>query len=169
MKGMKVGPAQMPKSDIELITTYAISPTGREIVTKKKDVWEKDQKAADASMNERWAKRTLADYFKGQKINVTEELKETYELPEEGFDTHVVFPSGEEMVTYGHRMLMRTSTIAKEWDYHTLLDQFTDHKVTNAHPDNPGEQFPTGAWQTHAGSPTEQEIVWGGVTHSAYH
>ena len=159
MKGMKVGPAQMPKSDIELITTYAISPTGREIVTKKKDVWEKDQKAADASMNERWAKRTLADYFKGQKINVTEELKETYELPEEGFDTHVVFPSGEEMVTYGHRMLMRTSTIAKEWDYHTLLDQFTDHKVTNAHPDNPGEQFPTGAWQTHAVSPTEQEFV----------
>lgn len=159
MKGMKVGPAQLPKPDTELITTYTISPTGREIVTKKKEVWEKDQKAADASMNEHWARRTLADYFKGQKINVAEELKETYELPEEGFDTHIVFPSGEEMATYGHRMLTRKSTIAKEWDYHTLLDQYTEHKVTNAHPDNPGEQFPTGSWQTHAVSPTEKEFV----------
>lgn len=159
MKGMKVGAAPVETPEEQPISTYTISPTGREIVTKTKDVWEKDEKQSDASRNERWMKRTLADYFKGQKINVTEELKETYELPENGFDTHVVLPSGEELVTYGHRALMRKSTIAKEWDYNTLLDAYSEHTVSNAHPDKPDEQFPTASWQTHAVSPAEKEFV----------
>lgn len=130
------------------IQTYTISPTGRQIVSSRDKIWQKDNEQP------KWKVTPLKDYFAG--FAVTGDSKE---FPEDAFSTHVISPDGSETITSGERMWFRTSTVVKEWKTRLLLDYFKDHIVINAYPDKPEEQLPTAGFDTHAYSPNNAEIV----------
>ncbi|HLB60891.1 MAG TPA: AAA family ATPase [Patescibacteria group bacterium] len=157
LKGMKVG--SISEVTTEPIGTYVVTPTGREIVTRGKDFWERNLKGDEKDGKRNWTKKPLEQYFSGQVVIGQENLNLGQQFPLDGMDTHTILPSGEEIVTQKDILLRRKSTIAKQWDKVTLLDYFKNHTVENAEPDKPDQQLPTGAWDTHAISPTEQEVI----------
>lgn len=155
------------KEEIEeptVLSTYAYSPRGREIMTIMGKVFMKESQTGS------WENMMLIDYFAGQKIEEevsvkTDEGEETQakdstvEFPGKEFDTHVMNPQGVEIISVGDRLYIRTSTTAKVWTTKTLIDYFKDNVVINALPDAPEQQLPTARLKTHAFSPQEQEIV----------
>ncbi len=167
------------KTEIEeppVLSTYTISPRGREILTIGNKYFERDQnneKPEDRSHNsvtpppevtDSWNKGMLLDYFSGQEI-VKEQTKdagvanEKPAFPVQGFDTHAIDSKGEEMVSKANTLWIRTSTTGKTWSTTTLIDYFKDQVVINALPDAPDEQLPTAKIKTHAFTSDEREIV----------
>lgn len=136
------------------LSTYALSPTGREILTLNERYWiKKDKKGSD------WEVYSLEHYFEGQKVENADPFDKALQLPLRGFDTHVIAPSGEEGITSGGRGWRRKSTTAKTWEAFSLIDYFKGHLVVNALPDRPEEQLPTARISTHAISPNEVQII----------
>ena len=125
--------------------TYAISPTGREIITLGEKYWEKDQKSTT------WKQDFLSEYFAGAKTDG--------DFPIFGFDTHLIAADGSEMITSGNRFWFRTSTTAKEWQQGELIEKSRDYIVINASPDAPKEQLPTDKYDTHSLSPANVEMI----------
>lgn len=149
------------------LDTYTVSPTGREMITLGDRLWEKAVKKEVASPRGEagkekkeeagWKTGKLADYFEGCRVNSQE--KKDLKFPETGFDSHVIYPSGEELITLGGSFWQRSSTTQKEWQTGSLVDFFKNHIVINALPDEPTEQLPTGKVETIAVSPIEQEMI----------
>ena len=135
-------------------STYAVTPTGREIITLKERYWLKQEKEKND-----WEVSSLKKYFEGQKVENADPFDKAAKLPENGFATQVVLPSGEEMITSGGRMWKRKSTTAKGWETVSLIDYFKDNAVINALPDRPEEQLPTARVASHAVSPQEVEMI----------
>lgn len=158
MSEMKVGQPILSKKDT-LLATLTVTPTGRMIATRGEEYWEQESVNAQTQQTSAWANHPLLDYFKGQKLLDADALVTQQKFPTDVFDTHVVLPSGEEMITRGDRLWRRKSTIAKEWESMTLLDYVKDSVVSNASADKPDEQLPTASWNTHAISPQEKEII----------
>jgi ATP-dependent Clp protease ATP-binding subunit ClpC len=138
------------------INTYAITPRGRELVTKEDKIWERQQQ--DASGVTGWKKRLLTEYFEGQTVENFETLTGTNAFPST-LSTHVISPVGEEIITEKDRLWIRNSTTAKIWKSMKLNDYFNGSTVVNAAPDVPEDQLPTTAWETHAITPTEGELL----------
>jgi len=140
------------KTEVEeppAISTYTISPTGRQILTIGNKYFEKGKE------KKKWEEGALLDYFAGQKI----EGKDKKGFPIHGFDTHAIAFDGEEVITKGSDVYYRASTTAKVWQKTNLVDLFKDHIVANALPDAPEEQLPTAKLKTHAFSPDGWEII----------
>ncbi|MBL7150446.1 AAA family ATPase [Candidatus Microgenomates bacterium] len=135
-------------------STYAVSPTGREIITLKDRYWIKKEKGKDD-----WEVYGLKKYFEGQKVENADPFDKALKLPEAGFDVQVISPSGEEMIISGGRMWQRKSTTAKNWETISLIDYFKGHLVVNALPDRSEEQLPTARINTHAISSQEMEVI----------
>mgnify|MGYP003729463929 CR=1 FL=1 len=134
------------------LSTYTISPRGREILTIGNKYFEKDKRE--------WEEGMLLDYFSGQILTkTTEKNEEKDEFPIYGFDTHTISAQGEEFITKGQDLYYRTSTTAKEWKKISLIEYFKDQMVINALPDAPDEQLPTAKIKTHSFSPDELEII----------
>ncbi|MBI4136703.1 AAA family ATPase, partial [Candidatus Roizmanbacteria bacterium] len=154
---MQVGELHVQKKEDTTLSTVVVTPTGRMIVTRGKDCWQMDksQKSGQAT----WSKKPLSDYFAGQKLQNFDALSQDQKFPAEGFDTHVVLPSGAEVISVEDRLWQRTSTTAKEWNTISLIDYFKGHSVANAEPDVPEQQLPTATWETHAVSPSEKEVI----------
>ncbi len=135
------------KTEIEeppTLSTYTVSPRGREILTIGNKYFEKDK--------ETWKEGTLLDYFSGQQLTKGD-------FPIHGFETHAISAQGVEVITKGENIYWRTSTTAKTWKQTNLIDYFKDNLVINALPDAPDEQLPTAKIKTHSFSPGEMEIV----------
>ena len=128
--------------------TYAISPSGREIVTLAEKFWEKDK---DANV---WKSGSLTSYFAGSVVKDGNNV-----FPFMGISTHLIVSDGSEMITAGDHAWFRTSTTAKEWIAGSLIEYFKDNVVINALPDSPDEQLPTIEWSTHAVSQNGEEII----------
>jgi len=140
------------KTEVEeppVISTYTISPSGRQILTIGNKYFEKGKEKKE------WEEGVLLDYFAGQKI----EGEEKKEFPIHGFDTHAIAYNGEEVITKGEDVYYRASTTAKIWKRIKLVDLFKEHTVVNALPDVPEEQLPTAKLKTHAFSPDGWEII----------
>ncbi len=143
---------------LKVFETYAVSPTGREIITSENKYWEKDAK------DPMWKLMPLADYFAGSTITKNEtDLNKTAEdkgeFPIEAFDTHLIAPDGSEYITYADKIWFRTSTTVKEWTVQSLLEKVKDNVVINALPDKPEEQLATAEFDTHVITPTNAEII----------
>ncbi len=155
------------KIDIEepnVLSTFAFSPRGRQIMTIMGKVFEKDGAGG------KWNNKTLLDYFAGSQIiapqkNVdnneakNSEPSKTKTFPGKEFHSHAMSSKGVELITVDDTMYIRTSTTAKEWTAISLIDYFKDSVVINALPDAPEEQLPTARVNTHAFTPDEREIV----------
>ena len=128
------------------LSTYTVSPRGREILTIGNKYFERDRD------KESWKEGMLLDYFSGQEV-------EKGDFPIHGFDSHAISAQGVEIITKGGNVYMRTSTTAKTWKETTLIDYFKENIVINALPDAPDEQLPTAKIKTHSFSPGEMEIV----------
>ncbi len=157
------------KTEIEeppVLSTYAFSPRGREILSIGAKYFEREAKNS-------WQEGMLLDYFAGQEVakeqkpsssvpTESSELrkdKEKVDFPVQGFDTHAMSSKGVEMITKGNVVFYRTSTTAKTWKATTLIDLFKDHVVINALPDAPDEQLPTVKLKTHTYTPDEMEMI----------
>ncbi|MCR4263788.1 MAG: AAA family ATPase [Candidatus Roizmanbacteria bacterium] len=154
---MQVGELHVPKKDEHTVGTYVVTPTGRMIVTRGKEFWQLEQ--TKQTPPAAWTKKPISDYFAGQKLVEYDALSQNQKFPAESFDTHVVLPSGAEILTVDDRIWQRTSTTAKEWKTQSLIDYFKGHSVSNAEPDKPEQQLPTAQWETHAVSPAEKEVL----------
>lgn len=135
------------KTEIEeppVLSTYAFSPRGREILTIGNKYFEKDKNLWKAGM--------LLDYFSGLQLK-------SGEFPIHGFSTHTMSSQGEEFITKGDTIYIRTATTAKTWENKSLIEYFKDQVVINALPDAPDEQLPTAKLKTHTFSTDESEIV----------
>ncbi|MCL4338383.1 AAA family ATPase [Patescibacteria group bacterium] len=132
----------------EIFSTYTISPTGRELVSFKGKLWEKE------GSDKFWTVSSLLDYFAGSTVTEGEK-----DFPQDGIDTHLIAPDGSEIITFDDRLWQRTSTTTKEWTQKSLLDYVKGGVVVNALPDRPQEQLPTARIDTHAVSPTNTEVV----------
>src|SRR3989339_1860278 len=150
------------KTEVEeppMLSTYAFSPRGREILTIGTKVFEKEGEAGT------WAEKMLLDYFAGQEVTSQpkegedQSKQEKAEFPIHGFDTQAMAGNGVEMLTKAGNVFYRSSTTAKKWDKSTLIEYFKNGIVINALPDAPDEQLPTASLKTHAFSPDEQELV----------
>ncbi len=150
-----------------MLSTYTISPRGREILTIGNKYFERmiktniDNDNGKKSEELGWQQGMLLDYFAGQEIKEEKkdgEITKT-EFPIQGFDTHVISPKGVETITKGSEVFYRTSTTAKIWRKTNLIELFKDNLVINALPDAPEEQLPTIKLKTHAISPDEIEII----------
>ncbi len=166
------------------LSTYTFSPRGREILTIGTKYFEREKSAGgdktvlskvegleDGSLpagEAGWKEGVLLDYFAGQEIenkpaSPAESAgmagKEKTDFPVQGFDTHTISFKGEEIITKGSIVFVRTSTTGKVWKTTTLIDYFKDGVVVNALPDAPEEQLPTVKLKTHAFTPYEREIV----------
>lgn len=134
------------KVESQIFKTYAVSPTGREIITLGEKYWEKDPKSLQ------WKYGALSDYFAGSQVADNE-------FPVIGFDTHLIASDGSETITLDDKLWFRTSTTSKEWISKQILEQIKDNVVINALPDKPEEQLPTAKIDTHALSPANVEII----------
>ncbi len=145
---------EKPEKPKILLTTYAFSPRGRELVTIDKNVYERDQKPSDNNAQPSWTKKAIAEYFTGQQSEIP-----GVSLPTQHFDTHAISAKGMEMISAGNMIFSKTSTTSKIWNNISLIDYFKDNVVINALPDAPDEQLPTAKFSTHAFSSDEMEIV----------
>lgn len=148
-----------------LLTTYAFSPRGRQIMTIMGKVFVKEDK------NAQWSNMMLLDYFAGQKIEEVKQIQTAdgktqqvaseskVEFPGKEFDTHAMSVKGIEEISVGDRLYMRNATTAKVWNTVTLIDYFKDGVVTNALPDAPEQQLPTARLKTHSFTPSDEEVV----------
>ena len=168
------------------LSSYTFSPRGREILTIGTKYFErssfvpnepelrKDKDSIDQKQAVNpWKEGVLLDYFAGQEIEkdqarvdqppVESSIKgrstPAGDFPVQGFTTHTISFKGEEIITKGSAVFVRTSTTAKSWKTTTLIDYFKDGIVVNALPDAPEEQLPTARLKTHAFTPGEKEIV----------
>ncbi len=148
------------KTEVEeppMISSYAFSPRGREILTIGAKYFERGKEG------EVWKEAMLLDYFAGQQVeSASAEAttdKEKKEFPVHGFDTQAMSAKGVEIITKGSNVFYRSSTTAKTWKVMTLIDLFKDNVVVNAIPDAPDEQLPTIKLKTHTFSPDEVEII----------
>jgi len=148
------------KTDIQeppILSSYAFSPRGREILTIGNKYFERE---ADAG----WKNIMLLDYFSGQEIEKSQTDDKTSsdkknEFPVQGFDTHAMSAKGIEMISKTGQIFYRTSTTAKVWKTQSLIEYFKDNVIINALPDAPDEQLPTAKLKTHAFTPDEYEVV----------
>ena len=168
------------KTEVEeppMLSTYAFSPRGREILTIGTKYFERDAKVGDKNQEQEqqkdtlseksgtWEECVLLDYFSGQEIDQSteekksEDKKEKSTFPVQGYDTHTISSKGEEYITKGNTVFYRTSTTSKTWKATTLIDHFKEHVVINALPDAPDEQLPTAKLKTHAFSADETEVI----------
>jgi ATP-dependent Clp protease ATP-binding subunit ClpC len=136
-----------------LLSTFAFSPRGRQIMTIVNNCFEKETNESA------WKKETLVDYFAGQQIQSNHEDHDEIELPIHNLETHTISSKGVEMITEKNYLFYKTSTTTKTWEVSTLIDYFKDAVVINALPDAPEEQLPTSRLKTHAFSTNDEEIV----------
>ena len=153
-----------------VISTYAFSPRGRQIMTIMGKVFQRENATSP------WANSMIIDYFAGQKIEKLSALPQDpaatdaaapqpqtvdsdMQFPGKEFDTHAISPQGVEIITVGENVLSRTSTTGKVWNGQSLIEYFKDGVIINALPDAPEQQLPTVLLKTHAFSPSEDEIV----------
>ncbi|MBI2611584.1 ATP-dependent Clp protease ATP-binding subunit [Candidatus Gottesmanbacteria bacterium] len=134
--------------DGEIFQTYAVSPTGRKILTSLEKYWEMDKEQAD------WKSGILIDYFAGSVVK-----EGSAEFPYTNISTHLIAPDGSETITLDDQVWFRTSTTVKEWTVKKLVDYFADFVVVNAMPDHPDQQLPTAKVSTHALSPSGMEVI----------
>ena len=138
---------------VEPVSTLVYSPTGRIVLTQDNRMWQKEHGDAD------WKYGVIEDYFQGEDLSQAAPLDLKQKFPVDGFDTHVIAPSGEELITRDNRLWKRTSTTSKAWESNKLLDYFRGHEVTNAGADKPEQQLPTAKLSTVAVSPSETQII----------
>ncbi len=142
------------KTEVEeppVLSTYAFSPRGREILTIGNKYFEQEKKSESGEGE--WKSQMLLDYFAGQQIDPK------VEFPVYGFDTQAISPQGEEIITKNDKVYLRKSTTAKTWNSSNLIEYFKEGVVINALPDAPDEQLPTVKLKTHAFTPDENEVV----------
>jgi ATP-dependent Clp protease ATP-binding subunit ClpC len=144
-----------------IFKTYAVSPTGREILTLGEDYWEKDNNLMI------WKKLKISDYFAGSRVikeyqDQVENPDSKTEFPVMGYDTQCFAPDGSETITAGEYLWFRTSTTVKEWAIKPIISEVKDNVVVNALPDRPEMQLPTAKFDTHAISLDNSEIVSAG-------
>lgn len=166
LAGKQAGSIEEPT----VITTYAFSPRGRQIMTIMGKVFQRENATSP------WANSMMLDYFAGQKIEKALPAPVEGTTPDEAadapkaeasemsfpvkqFDTHAMSPQGVEIITEGENVFIRTSTTAKVWNGESLIEYFKEGVVINALPDAPEQQLPTARLKTHTFSPTEDEIV----------
>ncbi len=157
------------KTEVEeppMISSYAFSPRGREILTIGNKYFERSGKTEDGKGSEsgNWKEGMLLDYFAGQQLEsasakASAEKGEKNEFPVHGFDTQAMSAKGVEIITKDSDVFYRSSTTAKTWQQMTLINLFKDNVVINAIPDAPDEQLPTAKLKTHTYSPDEVEII----------
>ncbi|MCR4329811.1 MAG: AAA family ATPase [Candidatus Roizmanbacteria bacterium] len=148
---LKKGPERI--EEMPTISTYAISPKGREIMSIGSKLFIKDE-------NGKWQEQTLLEYFSGQKITEnTDKGPIQVNPPMLRIDTHAISPTGLEVITVGEDVYMRKATTSKEWEKMSLIDYTKGQVVVNALPDTPDEQLPTAQFSTHTFSPQEEEII----------
>jgi len=138
---------------VEPVSTLVYSPTGRIVLTQGNRMWQKENR--DVA----WKYGALEDYFQGEDLSQAAPLDLKQKFPVDGFDTHMIAPSGEELITRDNRLWRRTSTTSKAWELSKLLDYFKGHEVTNAGADKPEQQLPTAKLSTVAVSPSETQII----------
>jgi ATP-dependent Clp protease ATP-binding subunit ClpC len=126
------------------LSTYALTPTGREIVTLRDRYWLRGKEKKE------WKTALLSEYFSGNEVTGAEPLEPKIKFPETGWETHLFSPKGEEMISAGGRIWRRKSPVAKEWETLSLIDYFKDQTVENASPDDPALQLPTAKLSTWA-------------------
>ncbi len=146
---LKTGKAEIEEPPI--LSTYAFSPRGREILTIMGKIFEREAGS--------WKGQALLDYFSGQKIESEDEKQDEIDFPIQGFDTHSMSAKGMEIITKNDNLFYRTSTTQKIWKMTNLIDYFKNGIVINALPDAPEQQLPTAKLKTQAFSPDEWEIV----------
>ena len=148
-------------SEPTVISSFAFSPRGRQIMTIMNKVFVKDAEKSP------WNSQMMVDYFAGQSLDkplakegqpAPTDPKYT-SFPNATWDTHAMSSKGEEMISVGEMMYVRTATTNKTWTAKSLIEYFTDHTVINAMPDAPEDQLPTVKLKTHAFSPEGKEIV----------
>jgi ATP-dependent Clp protease ATP-binding subunit ClpC len=148
--------------------TYAISPVGMKMITFKDRYWmsssekstsKKGQKKRPSLKVRGWTTKRLKEFFAGHKVTNADSTDLPQQFPAGGFETHAIYPSGEEWITAGGRYWMRTSQVAKEWTTGSLIEFFAGHEVTNAAVDDPSEQLPTSRLSTNAVTPEEAQII----------
>ena len=137
------------------LSTYAISPKGRSIVSIGNQFFVKEPGASS------WQPMPILEYFAGQKI--IEKGADGKEVESTGptfkVGTHAISPKGVEVISEGEALYVRTSTTAKDWKKMRLVDYFVDQIVINALPDTPEEQLPTKKLYTHTFTPKEEEVI----------
>lgn len=150
--------------------TYAVSPVGMEMITLKDRYWinlpeksvpkkgQKEKKRPSLELKG-WTTAELREFFAGHQVTNADPAEPSHQLPEEGFNTHTIYPSGEEWITAGGRYWVRTSQVVKEWTTGSLIEFFAGHEVINATVDNPSEQLPTARLSTNAVTPEEAQTV----------
>lgn len=138
----------LTKKAERILSTYVFSPTGREILTIKDAVYQKEPQESF------WKKSTLKDYFAGSITNTTSK-----DFPLVGFDSHAIAPDGSETITLGADIWLRTSTVSKEWQKTSLLEYFKGHIVINAQPDKPDQQLPTAGLDSHSVNGENLELI----------
>jgi ATP-dependent Clp protease ATP-binding subunit ClpC len=148
------------KGDAEeppVLSTYAFSPRGRELLTIGAKYFEREGAATP------WKDGMLLDYFSGQEVELmnkdAQSDKKPSEFPTQGYDSHAISSKGVEVITKGGMLLFRTATTSKMWEETTLIEYFKDNTVINALPDEPAEQLPTVRLKTHAFTNNEMEVV----------
>lgn len=172
------------KSDVSeptLISTYAFSPRGREIMTIGGKYFEKlpNEKKPQPNTASKWESHKLTEYFEGQKLEgnpETQTLKKNTQdaskpelensekmtvtsFPTFGYDTHAISLTGVEMISTGDILYVRKDTTSKVWYATNLIEYFENNIVVNAMADAPDEQLPTVRLKTHAFSPNNEEII----------
>jgi ATP-dependent Clp protease ATP-binding subunit ClpC len=137
------------------LSTYAVSPRGREILTIGNLLFIKD------TQSQNWQEKLVKDYFAGQQVTeVNAEGKENKVIIDSfSLNSHTISPQGSEYISVGENIYIRTATTAKEWKKQKLLEYFANHTVINALPDTPEDMLPTVQLSTHAFTPQEEEII----------
>jgi ATP-dependent Clp protease ATP-binding subunit ClpC len=144
---------------IPVLSTYTISPVGGEMITFQERFWLKSSPKKGERVTKKWTTGTLGEFFAAHEVTNIEPDKSEQRLPKNGFDAHLIRPSGEELIFLGGRYWQRTSQVSREWITGSLNKLFEDYVVKNAALDDPIDQLPTTRISTVAVSPEEREII----------
>ena len=163
---LKTGKSEVAEPTV--ITTFAITPRGRELMTIGGKYFERSSDNSNPSTDKsisnvkNWVNHTLLEYFEGQKIEAEKESqsdKKNISFPTFGYDTHAISSKGIEMISSGDILFVRKDTTSKVWVRTSLIEYFANDNVLNAMPDAPEEQLPTVRLKTHAFTPDDFEIL----------
>lgn len=149
---------QMDVQEPPMLSTYAFSPRGRELLTIGNKIFEKDI-VPNGENKINWKSQSLLDYFSGQKIESEDQKQDDFDFPKQGFDNQTISSKGVEFIAKNDLLYYRTSTTNKIWKVISLIDYFKDSIVINALPDAPDQQLPTAKIDTQTFSPNEWEII----------
>lgn len=151
LKGVGV---QSPSTDLSkkpaVLKTYAVAPSGLEIITSGENIWMK------GSQSPEWIFGKLSEYFAGS-VNTSKTAADKF--PAEDIDTHVFAPDGSETITKGDKIWFRKSANSKVWNTNNLGNMMSGLSVKNALPDKQDTQFPKMKFDSFAISPDNIEVI----------